>query len=109
VKQTGADGFLVLKPISSWTDEQWIPPTITTSGYARRPWDGTSWVSGGYTVSRPRATIDVRLFDVAKEDVTWVAASASRAAGMPIGPRFGSRRRAPGSRAWHRTDCNAPR
>ncbi|MCC6784373.1 MAG: hypothetical protein IT457_16135 [Planctomycetes bacterium] len=77
VKQTGADGFLVLKPISSWTDEQWIPPTITTSGYGgRRPWGwgyGTSWVSGGYTVSRPRATIDVRLFDVAKEDVTWVA------------------------------------
>ncbi|MBI5851235.1 MAG: hypothetical protein HZB39_09420 [Planctomycetes bacterium] len=78
VRKTGADGFLVLKPISSWTDEQWVPPSITTSGYGGRgrPWGwgySTSWVAGGYTISRPRATIDVRLFDVTKEDVTWVA------------------------------------
>ncbi len=87
VRKTGADGFLVLKPINSWVDEQWIPPTITTSGgYGAygRPWgwgQSTTWVSGGYNVSRPRATFDVRLFDVAKEDVAWVASIGAAGGG----------------------------
>lgn len=79
VRESGALGFLVLKPVSTWTEEQWIPGTITTHshwGANRRPWGwgyGTTWVSGGYTVTRPRATIDARLFDVASEEIAWMA------------------------------------
>jgi hypothetical protein len=80
VRQTGATGFLVLKPIASWTEDQWIPPTITTTSFmgpgGRRPWAwgyGTTWVSGGYSVTRPRANIEARLFDVATEETAWLA------------------------------------
>lgn len=79
VRTSGADGFLVLKPVSSSTEEHWIPPSImTTTDFGRRsrPWGwgyGTTWVSGGYAVSTPRTVVEVRLFDVAREDVAWVA------------------------------------
>ncbi|MFO1053801.1 MAG: hypothetical protein U1F36_16415 [Planctomycetota bacterium] len=79
VRESGADAFLVLKPVSSSTEERWIPPSITTTtdyGRRSRPWGwgySTTWVSGGYSVSMPRATLEARLFDVASEQVVWVA------------------------------------
>lgn len=79
VRDCGADAFLTIVPLQTWTDERYVPPSVTTStnyGRSGHPYGwgySTTWVSGGYTISQPRATFDIRLLDVATEDVAWVA------------------------------------
>lgn len=84
VEESGAEGYLTIVSLQTWVDEYYVPPSVSTSG--TYGWHGhpygwgysTTWVSGGYTISRPRATYDVRLVDVATEDVAWVASVGVR-------------------------------
>lgn len=87
VRDSGADGFLAVVPLQTWTDTRHVPATISSTwwdhGY-RRPmgWGGaTTWVSGGYTVSQPHAVFDARLLDVATGEVAWMATVAAQ--GVP--------------------------
>lgn len=85
VRNSGADGFLTIVPLQSWFDTHYVPPMVTSTwDYGRRGhpygWGFSStWVSGGYTVSRPNATFDVRLLDVRTEQVVWVASVTASA------------------------------
>jgi hypothetical protein len=79
VQESGADAFLTVVPLQSWIDTRYVPPTVSSTwDYGRRGhpygWGySTTWVAGGYTISRPNATFDVRLLDVASEEIAWVA------------------------------------
>lgn len=87
VRNSGADGFLAVAPLQTWTDTRHVPTTVSSTwwdhGY-RRPmgWGGaTTWVSGGYTVSEPHAVFDARLLDVSTGEVAWMATVAAQ--GVP--------------------------
>lgn len=88
VQRTGAEGFLTIVARQTWTESHYVPPTLTTTwdyGWRGHPYgwgSGSAWAWGGYTVSRPNATFDARLMDVASEQIAWVASvSASGSSG----------------------------
>lgn len=86
VESSGAGAYLTIVPLQTWVDEYYVPPSFSTNadfGRFGHPYGwgySTTWFTGGYTVSEPRATFDARLFDVEQEAIAWVASVGVRGA-----------------------------
>ncbi len=87
VVASGADGYLIVSPLQSWTDERQVPATMSSTwwdyGGRRRPGFGTTttWFTGGYTIAQPNAVFEARLLDVPGGTTVWIA--SVRAEGAP--------------------------
>lgn len=75
--QNGIESFLVVAQSDYWITHKYIPRSSSTSGNAYSSgnnihFQSTTQESGGYTISKPNAKYELRLFDTSTQNLAWI-------------------------------------
>ncbi len=83
LRENNIEGILVVALKRYWNSKVYIPKTSSTQGSANLY--GNSLVfqtytreSGGYYITKPRATFEIRLYDANTGKIAWLATSFTR-------------------------------
>ncbi|HPR65236.1 MAG TPA: hypothetical protein PK014_13580 [Thermoanaerobaculia bacterium] len=75
IKETKADGILMLNLIDSFSEERFVEPTSTTTLVRGKSVTFKTTQTGGYYISLPRLKYEIKLLDADTRDVAWMATS----------------------------------
>jgi len=83
LRENNIDAVLVVALQNYWNSQSYIPKSSSTRGSATLYGNSLSYQTytqeyGGYYISKPRVTFEIRLYDTKTGEIVWLATSFTR-------------------------------